>query len=68
MLLDIQGSMYSLYDPEIATALLNDDLDNTGEVYFCAGNLSHLGINKFLLMNMNVTSFVPCSTLLQRQN
>ena len=48
MLLDIQGSMFSLYDPaEIATAELNDDTDNSGEIYFCAGNLSHLSIDKF---------------------
>ena len=47
MLLDIQGSMFSWYDPEIATAELNDDTDNSGEIYFCAGNLSHLSIDKF---------------------
>ena len=33
MLLDIQGSRYSLYDPEIATA----DLIDEGEVFFCCG-------------------------------
>ncbi|CAB3986218.1 Transient receptor potential cation channel subfamily M member 6 [Paramuricea clavata] len=43
MLLDIQGSMFNLYDPEIATAELNDE----GEFYFCAGNLSCLSISKF---------------------
>ena len=48
MLLDIQGSMFNLYDPEIATAELNDDLDDSGEFYFCAGNLSHLSIDKFI--------------------
>ena len=39
MLLDIKGSKYDQ---------LNDDLDDSGEVYFCAGNLSHLGISKFI--------------------
>ena len=48
MLLDVQGSMFNLYDPEIATAELNDDLDDSGEFYFCAGNLSHLSIDKFI--------------------
>ena len=38
MLLDIQGSGYSLYDPEIATA----DLIDEGEVFFCCGNLSSI--------------------------
>lgn len=47
MLLDIQGSMFNLYDPEIATPELSDDSDSSGEVYFCAGNLSHLSISKF---------------------
>ena len=38
MLLDIQGSGYTLYDPEIATEKLmaNQDL----EIYFCSGNCS----------------------------
>jgi len=31
MFLDVQGSGYSLYDPEIATA----DLIDEGEVFFC---------------------------------
>jgi hypothetical protein len=47
MLLDIQGSMFNLYDPEIATAELNDELDDSGEFYFCAGNLSCLSISIF---------------------
>lgn len=46
MLLDIQGSGYSLYDPEIAT---NDLMDATSnEFYFCCGNCSSLGITTFL--------------------
>jgi len=36
MLLDIQGSGYCLYDPEIATNELMDA--NTMEFYFCCGN------------------------------
>ena len=40
-LLDIQGSMYNLYNPEIATSELFDGED---EIYFCSGNLSKLAI------------------------
>ena len=43
MLLDIQGSMYKLYDPEIAT----NDLTDKDELYFCSGNLSVLAIGTF---------------------
>ena len=43
MLLDIQGSGYSLYDPEIATA----DLIDEGEIFFCCGNLSSTSIDTF---------------------
>ena len=43
MLLDNQGSGYSLYDPEIATA----DLTDEGEVFFCCGNLSSISIDTF---------------------
>ena len=43
MLLDIQGSMYKLYDPEIAT----NDLTDNDELYFCSGNLSVLAIGAF---------------------
>lgn len=46
MVLDIQGSMYRLYDPEISTELLH--VEDTNEVYFCCGNLSSLGIRGFL--------------------
>ena len=45
MLLDIQGSMYKLYDPEIATDdLIDKDKD---KLYFCSVNLSLLEIGTF---------------------
>ena len=44
MLLDLQGTEYNLYDPEIATAELKDG----DEIYFCAGNTTFLGIQDFL--------------------
>ena len=45
LLLDIQGSGYKLYDPEIATA---DDLSSdSDENYFCAGNLRGYAIKNF---------------------
>ena len=51
MILDIQGSGYSLYDPEISTSRMEVDCSkssNVGdEAYFCAGNLSIVGINEF---------------------
>ena len=43
MLLDIQGSGYFLYDPEIASA----DLIDEGEIFFCCGNLSSTSIDTF---------------------
>ena len=46
MILDLQGSMYQLYDPEIATYELMDNSDSC-EFYFCAGNMSRLSIDKF---------------------
>ena len=46
MLLDIQGSESTLYDPEIAT---EEIMDADGkEVYFCCGNCSTLAIEAFL--------------------
>ena len=45
MLLDIQGSEYSLYDPEIAT---QEHCDEDDEYYFYCGNLSSLSIDNFL--------------------
>ena len=53
MILDIQGTGYSLYDPEISTTRLDvgskqsSQSDMYDETYFCAGNLSSLGINEF---------------------
>lgn len=51
MILDIQGTAsYNLYDPEIATTQLfadDDDGSEKREIYFCAGNLSAVGINQF---------------------
>lgn len=44
MLLDIQGSGYQLYDPEIATS---DLCDSTSEIYFCCGNLSTIAMEEF---------------------
>ncbi|KAJ7365535.1 hypothetical protein OS493_005647 [Desmophyllum pertusum] len=45
MLLDIQGSGYQLYDPEIATTELF--CENKSEIYFCCGNLSTIAIGEF---------------------
>lgn len=45
MVLDIQGSKYRLYDPEIATQELM--CAESSEIYFCCGNLSTTGINSF---------------------
>lgn len=44
MLVDIQGSNYDLYDPEIASAELIVD----HEILFCVGNLSRNAITSFL--------------------
>ena len=63
MILDIQGAGYSLYDPEISTTRLDvgskqsSQSDMYNETYFCAGNLSSLGINEFK-NNIGVTSSV----------
>lgn len=46
MLLDIQGSGYNLYDPEISRTDLYTSADNT-EIYFCCGNLSFKSIDNF---------------------
>ena len=45
MLLDIQGSAFTLYDPEIATAEIMDKEHH--EIYFCCGNCSSLAIAAF---------------------
>ena len=49
ILLDIQGSSFKLYDPEIATTdlLANDASLGPKEVNFCAGNLSCIAIDEF---------------------
>ena len=44
MLLDIQGSHYNLYDPEIASSVHRKD----GEYLFGAGNLATRAIGKFI--------------------
>ena len=44
MLSDIQGSGYTLYDPEIASSTPAED----GEYLFCAGNLSNIAISTFV--------------------
>ena len=46
MLLDIQGSKFDLYDPEIATADIMDDEES--EIYFCCGNCTSVRIDEFL--------------------
>ena len=46
MVLDIQGTGYSLYDPEVASTKLLDDDQKT--VLFCFGNLSTEAIEQFL--------------------
>ena len=43
MLLDIQGSDYTLYDPEIATDGVFDL--ETKEVYFCCGKCTTSGMD-----------------------
>ena len=42
--LDIQGSGYTLYDPEIAS---EDLIDDDGNYQFCTGNLSTVDIERF---------------------
>ena len=49
MLLDLQGVDYRLYDSDIATASLIDDINN--ETYFCAGTLSINAIENFLSLH-----------------
>ena len=46
MLLDIQGSAFTLYDPEIATAEIMDKEHH--EIYLCCGNCSSVAIAAFL--------------------
>ena len=49
MLLDLQGSGYELFDPEIASHEL---FDGSAEVLYCAGNLSEMAIDKFVRPQM----------------
>ena len=44
MVVDIQGSSFQLYDPEIATSSLHDD----SQFLFCTGNLAHIAIENFV--------------------
>ena len=46
MILDIKGSGFTLYDPEISTAALSDG--NTEQLYFCCENCSSVGIQGFI--------------------
>ena len=45
IILDIQGSDHTLYDPEIATS---DLFDGDHEMLFCSGNLSKVAIENFV--------------------
>ena len=45
MLIDLQGVEYSLFDPEIASTTITDDVDN--EFMFTTGNLSKRAIDNF---------------------
>ena len=44
MLLDIQGSRYDLFDPEIAS----EDLFDNSEILYCVRNLSKMAIRNFV--------------------
>jgi hypothetical protein len=48
MILDVQGSGYKLFDPEIASTDLFDEDDR---VLYCAGNLSKEAIERFTSMH-----------------
>ena len=45
MLSDLHDCMYELYDPEIATTILQEV---EGETTFCSGNLSMQAISTFM--------------------
>ena len=55
MLLDIQGSGHTFYDPEIASRQI---MDEHGKVQFCTGNLSIAAIDNFFFQIIVVISFV----------
>ncbi len=44
MLLDMQGTGFTFYDPEIASSTQKED----GEYLFCAGNLSKYAMETFI--------------------
>eukprot|EP00794_Sanderia_malayensis_P008493 gene8493-9400_t len=46
MVLDLQGCMYELFDPEIASSVLHDS-EGSEETNFCAGNLSMIATDAF---------------------
>ena len=46
LLVDLQGTGYTLYDPEIATANELEE-SKTNERYFCAGNLNEIAFTNF---------------------
>ena len=46
LLVDLQGTGYNLYDPEIATSA-DLDKDEQDERFFCAGNLSEVVFTYF---------------------
>ncbi len=48
MVVDIQGSGYTLYNPEIASKEAHDE---KGNHLFCSGNLSHQAIDGFLVQS-----------------
>ena len=48
MVVDIQDSGYTLYDPEIASKEAHDE---KGNHLFCSGNLSHQAIDGFFTLH-----------------
>ena len=55
MILDMQGSGYHLFDPEIVSKILIED----EEVLFSTGNLSTTAISNFISVHNNFIS-VQC--------
>ena len=49
LLVDLQGSGYKLYDPEIATPIPNqlENVDDDNERSFCGGNLNEMAFDNF---------------------
>ena len=46
LLVDVQGSGYDFFDPEIASDNLYDSITN--EILYCTGNLSKMAIKNFI--------------------